>query len=174
MAQSLSRMHALIIGVSRYAHKMHSDIEGCVPDAIAMKRYLEQFLGVPEDNILCLLDEQATRRGIINAFFSHLINNTNIQYLDPIVVYFAGHGARVSSPFEWHSSDGLCGLILPHDASWSDIRQDVENDIPPSKRKYFVHGIHDRKLESLIHVLHGRVGDNIVSTILPEQTLRLI
>ncbi|KAF8596663.1 hypothetical protein BDV93DRAFT_480036, partial [Ceratobasidium sp. AG-I] len=123
--------------------------------------YLAQDLRVPQDQIVCLLDEQATRQGILDAFESHLINNANIKHSDPIVIYFAGHGARVAAPFGWHSSDGMCDIILPHDASWSDVRQDIANGISPAEREHFVHGIPDRTLGSLIYKIQAVKGDNI-------------
>ncbi|KAF8596660.1 hypothetical protein BDV93DRAFT_570816 [Ceratobasidium sp. AG-I] len=155
------KIHALVIGINKYAHKKHKDLKGCVPDAMAFMDYLTQDLGVPQDQIMCLLDKQATRKSILDAFQSHLINNVNIKHSDPIVVYFAGHAIRVSAPPEWHSSDGMCGLILPYDASWSDIREDIINDIPPSERQAFVHGIPNRMLRSLTYRLHELKGDNI-------------
>lgn len=74
-----------------------------------------------------------------------------------------GHGDSVAAPQEWHSSDGKCEMILPHDASWSDLRQDLEDGIAPAERKGFVHGIPDRTLGALIYRLHQAKGDNIVS-----------
>ncbi|KAF8598118.1 hypothetical protein BDV93DRAFT_609999 [Ceratobasidium sp. AG-I] len=157
-----SRIHALIIGINEYQHEKHKNLKGCVADAKAFMSYLIEDLRVPQDQILYLQDEQATRQGILNGFLSHLINNPNIERLDPIVIYFAGHGARVTAPPEWHSSDGMCELILPHDASWSDMRKDILTNVPPIERENFVHGIPDQTIRSLIHRLHELKGDNIV------------
>ncbi|KAF8596657.1 hypothetical protein BDV93DRAFT_563055 [Ceratobasidium sp. AG-I] len=156
-----SRIHALIIGINVYEHKGHKELKGCVPDAMAFMDYLTQDLGVPQDQIMCLLDKQATRKSILDAFQSHLINNVNIKHSDPIVVYFAGHGTRVAAPPEWHSNRGMCEMILPYDASWSNMREDIEKGIPPTERESFVHGIPDRTLGSLINKLHNLRGDNI-------------
>ena len=56
-------------------------------------------------------------------------------------------------------------MILPYDASWSNMREDTEKGTSPADREYFVHGIPDRTLGSLIYKLHARIGDNIVSIV---------
>lgn len=90
MSSNPSRIHALVIGINKYKHNKYRDLRGCVADANAIKHYLIQDLSVPEDQIVCLLDEQATRRGILDAFNSHLTCNPNIKCSDPIVIYFSG------------------------------------------------------------------------------------
>ncbi|KAF8595037.1 hypothetical protein BDV93DRAFT_457783, partial [Ceratobasidium sp. AG-I] len=152
---AIPRLHALIIGINEYKSPGR-DLGGCVTDAMSIFTYLKHNLSVPRTQMLCLLNEQATRQGIIDSFCSHLINNPNIKHSDPIVIYFAGHGDSVEAPAEWHSSDGKCEMILPHDASWSDL-----HDGPPAERKKFVHGIPDRTLGALIYKLHQVKGDNI-------------
>lgn len=90
MGSSLSRMHALIIASDKYKDTNYKQLKGCEADANAVKHYLTQNLLVPENQILCLINEQATRQGILEAFFSHLIQNSNIDHSDPILIYFAG------------------------------------------------------------------------------------
>lgn len=179
-SSTLSRTHAFIIGINKSESEEHKNLSGCVTDANSITQYLVQELHVPQEQILCLLDEQATRKGIIDGFRSHLIDNSNIKYSDPIVIYFAGeysagkdswvklmvwagHGAKVMAPEEWHSADRMCEMILPHDASWSDGREDFIKGIPATERKTFVHGIPDRTLGALIYKLYELKGDNIVS-----------
>ncbi|KAJ7893701.1 hypothetical protein B0H14DRAFT_2496216 [Mycena olivaceomarginata] len=45
-------------------------------------------------SILRLRNAQATRSGIVSAFYTHLIDNPAIRRDDPIIVFFAGHGAK--------------------------------------------------------------------------------
>jgi len=45
---------------------------------------------IPENHIVTLLDEQATRDAILSSFQTHLIQNNNIKHNDAIVIYFAG------------------------------------------------------------------------------------
>ncbi|KAF8596662.1 hypothetical protein BDV93DRAFT_454444, partial [Ceratobasidium sp. AG-I] len=143
---AIPRLHALIIGINEYKSPERKNLRGCVADAESIVAYLTHNLCVPHAQILCLLNEQATRQEIIDSFRSHLINNSTIKYSDPIIIYFAGHGDSVEAPAEWYSSDGKCEMILPYDASWS---------------YNFVHGIPDRTLGALISELHQAKGDNI-------------
>ncbi|KAF8598117.1 hypothetical protein BDV93DRAFT_451584, partial [Ceratobasidium sp. AG-I] len=158
---AIPRLHALIIGINKYKSPDRPNLHGCVADAESIITYLTHNLCVPQAQILCLLNEQATRQEILDSFRSHLINNSTIKHSDPIIIYFAGHGDSVAAPTEWYSSDGKCEMILPYDASWSDVREDIENGIPPDKRQNFVHGIPDRTLGALISELHQAKGDNI-------------
>ena len=185
---NFSRLHGLIIGVNNYASPHRTNLQGCVGDAKSILDYLVEKLHVPNDQLAFLIDHQATRKGIIDTFASHLINNPNIQPSDPILIYFAGtfkitielrkklniligHGDRLAAPREWHTSDGFCEMILPHDASEPTQREDVINEVSPAQSKNFTHGIPDRTLRALIYKLSQVKGDNIVSL---EQYSRLI
>ncbi|KAF8608026.1 hypothetical protein BDV93DRAFT_434690, partial [Ceratobasidium sp. AG-I] len=158
---TIPRLHALIIGINEYESPGRENLRGCVTDAMSMFSYLTRNLCTPRGQILCLLNEQATRQVIIDSFSSHLVNNPNINHSDPILIYFAGHGDSVAAPAEWYSSDGTCDMILPHDASWSNVQDDIENAAPPAKINNFVHGIPDRTIGALISKLHQVKGDNI-------------
>ncbi|KAF8607084.1 hypothetical protein BDV93DRAFT_519992 [Ceratobasidium sp. AG-I] len=158
---NLSRLHGLIIGVNHYVSPHRTNLNGCVGDAKSIMDYLIEKLHVPEDQLVLLFDHQATRKGIIDTFALHLISNPNINPLDPILIYFAGHGDRLAAPREWHTSDGFCEMILPHDASEPTQREDVINEVPPAQSKNFTHGIPDRTLRALIYKLSQVKGDNI-------------
>ncbi|QRW13587.1 ICE-like protease (caspase) p20 domain protein [Ceratobasidium sp. AG-Ba] len=144
-----SNLHGLVIGINKYKSPVRADLDGCVSDATSVLNYLVQDLGVPRGQILTLFDEEATREGIITAFWTHLIQNGNIKPSDPIVIYYAGHGESVLAPQEIYSSDGHWEFILPHDAS--TLNPDGS----------YIFGIPDRTLGALIYELHKEKGDNI-------------
>ncbi|KAG8690230.1 hypothetical protein FRC08_010595 [Ceratobasidium sp. 394] len=144
-----SNLHGLIIGINKYKSPNREDLSGCVADATSIADYLVEVLGVPRGQLLCLFDEQATRDGIINAFWTHLIQNKEIKPSDPIVIYFAGHGDSHPAPVGLYSTDGRWEFILPHDASiWN----------PDGTYNW---GIPDRTLGALIYQLSKAKGDNI-------------
>ncbi|QRV99047.1 ICE-like protease (caspase) p20 domain protein [Ceratobasidium sp. AG-Ba] len=143
------KIHGLIIGINKYKSPARADLDGCVSGAISVLNYLVQDLGVPRGQILTLFDEQATRDGIITAFWTHLIHNEDIKRSDPIVIYYAGHVNSLSAPQEIYSSDGHWEFILPHDAS----------TLYPDGS--YIFGIPDRTLGALIYVLQEHKGDNI-------------
>ncbi|KAG8701678.1 hypothetical protein FRC09_005200 [Ceratobasidium sp. 395] len=185
---NFSNIHALIIGVNKYISSVHHDLGGCVSDAKAVRALLTDRFGVPEENIECLFDEQATRKGILGAFRKHLIQNEKIQPGDPILVYFSGHGDHQVAPAEWHASEGMTELILPHDVGWDEGLSTNSNITPSNSQlesnnrdvdanasrsdpnKDYKHGIPDRTLAALLYQLSKAKGDNIVSSVRRKTT----
>ncbi|KAG8735306.1 hypothetical protein FRC10_010756 [Ceratobasidium sp. 414] len=144
-----SNLHGLIIGINKYKSPNREDLTGCVADATSIFNYLVEVLRVPQNQLLCLFDEQATRDGIITAFWTHLIQNKNIKPSDPIVIYFAGHGDTQPAPLGLYSTDGRWEFILPHDASVWNLDGTYNWGIP------------DKTLGALIYQLSKEKGDNI-------------
>ena len=129
---------------------------GAVPDADAMRDYLQNDLGVPSSQIRNLRNNVATRDAIIDGIKAFLLND-QIKEGDPILIYYAGHGELADTPKEWlvWNTDKI-ELLVPYDHSSLDCNP--------------IHGIPDRTLEVLISHLASKKGDNIVrqSFILPE------
>ncbi|QRW19851.1 ICE-like protease (caspase) p20 domain protein [Rhizoctonia solani] len=99
-----SNLHALIIGINKYL--CHIQLQGAVNDASLFKSYLLNDLLVPEAQITTLFDEQATRAEIIRAF-QNLATDAQINYNDPIVIYYAGHGAEIQPPPSRYDAHGV-------------------------------------------------------------------
>ncbi len=80
-------------------------LRGCVADALIMEEYLVDDLLVPRERIQRLLGPARygdtstdvssipSRANIISLLLS-LTTNPNIEYGDPIIIFFAGHGSR--------------------------------------------------------------------------------
>jgi len=79
----------LIIGVEDYAHLPRVDYAR--KDALVIKEYFNKILRVPEENIIYLIDSDATKARI-NGYLKKFISN-NISKETTLYVYFAGHGA---------------------------------------------------------------------------------
>ena len=143
-----SRIFALIIGVNKYTNDDVLDLRGAVSDARAIESYLKNELGVDESHIRMLLDEDATRKGIIDSLVA-LRDNDNIQFGEAILIYYAGHGQEVPAPDGWatESKENLIQSIVP---------QDFDEDKG-------IHVIPDRTFGWLIEDIMGKRGDNIVS-----------
>lgn len=102
MAGSGSR--ALVIGVDRYPRlPARSQLTGCVNDAIAVHSFLVERLGIPLDRIELALSVAEGRAApacreataeLVRAAFTSLV--AAAQPDDEVIVYFAGHGARIS------------------------------------------------------------------------------
>ena len=140
------KLFALIIGINYYDNVR--SLRGAVPDALSVKRYLEDSLKVPSGQIHTLLGESASRAAIINAFLSFR-DDGRIEEGDPILIYYAGHGSQIASP------EGEVGsklqVLLPQDYC--------------ARREKYVPVITDRTIGALIAQIAQKKGDNIVRLI---------
>lgn len=137
-----------MIGINNY--QTQRKLKGAVSDADAFATYLSKDLQVPEGRIMNLRDDRATRVEIIKAFKS-LQTNTTIQYNDPIVIYYAGHGASIPAPVGWEVGKANIEALVPQDVGLNDSCGSL---IPP---------IPDRTVSALLSDLARSKGDNIVS-----------
>jgi Caspase domain len=125
-------------------------LKGAVPDADAMQEYLEYDLKVPKSRIRNLRDTQATRAAIISELRA-LAVNSYINLNDPILIYYAGHGAEVTPPVGWEAggAGSKTQMLIPHD--YHTTADNCE-----------VYGIPDRSIAVLLDRISKKKGDNIV------------
>ncbi len=118
LAQPTRRKLALIVGINEYADPKQN-LRGCVNDAILQRQLLIHRFGFNPDDIVMLLDEDATREGMLTAFEEHLIDQAKPG--DVAVFHFSGHGSLVSDPDPIYrdaaTGRGLAGTIVPTDGS---------------------------------------------------------
>ncbi|KIJ41388.1 hypothetical protein M422DRAFT_108764, partial [Sphaerobolus stellatus SS14] len=138
-------MFALIIGIDSYPKT--TKLKGAVNDAQAFRKYLVDYLHVPDSkrNLTLLLNEKATKANIIKNLRALQINS-QINYGDPILIFFAGHGAEANPPHEWESKDKI-QLILPYDYALEPLQ--------------FMNVIADRVFGALLNDICRAKGDNI-------------
>lgn len=80
---------AVVIGIENYRDVPQAEFT--VRDAKIMKEYLIRVMGFPEENIVTLLNERATKgdiEGYINAWLKR-----NVEKDSAVFIYYAGHGA---------------------------------------------------------------------------------
>ncbi|VDB86215.1 unnamed protein product [Peniophora sp. CBMAI 1063] len=148
--RSGSRLHALIIGISRYERH---PLRGAASDADAMHACLRDKFNVPEHQITILRDEEATRDAIIQELTAMRTRRT-IDKNDPILFYFAGYGTSLWPPnvsgwfISRENSDEKMRAIVPYDSLFIDRAKCV----PP---------ILDRTLATLLFNVMEDKGDNI-------------
>ena len=144
-----SHLFALIIGINEYESRDIPNLVGAVPDADAMRYYLQEHLGVPSSQITDLRNSKATRAAIIDGIEAFSLSN-EIKVGDPILIYYAGHGGSADTPKGWEiGGSGKIELLVPYDHS------SLKGGNPK-------HGIPDRTLGSLLSHLASKKGDNIV------------
>jgi hypothetical protein len=147
-------LFALIIGIDEYASPEVCNLEGAVADALAVKKYLEEDLGIPASQIRLLLNAEATRRAIIQEL-NNLVTDQRIHRGDPIFVYYAGHGSEADAPKDWKPGGAKIQMLIPH-----DLRTNVD-----SRGTY---GIPDRTISALLSHIAKKWGDNIVCLPIPH------
>ena len=111
----------LSVGVDKYKNPAVNDLQGCVRDAELLQSVFRTQFGVPPENILALIDEQADGEAIVSAFRSHLTENArkwkekkDDSPSPAFVFHFAGHGSvcrdKTQTPNTFDES------TLPYDA----------------------------------------------------------
>ncbi|MCB0843090.1 MAG: caspase family protein [Bacteroidetes bacterium] len=150
-----SKLYALIIGINTYQASNISPLRGCVADATNMQAYLQKdfvkhkFAEAP--SIKSLINEQATKKNILEAFESHLGQATS---KDVAFFYFAGHGIREKTDihvFKEDEFDGNISSLTCHDTDpWAH-----------ADGKFA--GISDRELRFFIHQLYSRTQTRIIT-----------
>jgi tetratricopeptide (TPR) repeat protein len=83
------RKHALLVGINKYSNKDLMPVQGAVNDVLAFKGALITKLGFKEENITVLVDYDATRSAILDAF-KKLIE---VAHDEPALFFFAGNGS---------------------------------------------------------------------------------
>jgi hypothetical protein len=83
--------HALLIGIQQYSAPGLNPLDGPVNDIALMRELLETRFRVPKENIVTLIDAQATHTGIQKAFA------TLAERVDPgdfVYIHYSGHGSQ--------------------------------------------------------------------------------
>ncbi|KZV66364.1 hypothetical protein PENSPDRAFT_612749, partial [Peniophora sp. CONT] len=145
-------IHALLIGIDCYESDELDDLHGAVSGAEAVGEYLRHNLRVPANQIVFLHNGRATRRTIISQIQSFSTLET-LRRGDPILIYFAGHGAAIASTSSTYDEiERIIPTIFPYDYTTGGDRAS--------------RAISSRNLDALLSELagvssYGGKGDNI-------------
>ena len=82
--------YAIVIGIEQYRQKLPK-ADFAVADAKMVTEYLTKLMGYPEENIVTLTNEYATKSDFEKYFERWLLNNTEKD--STVFVYYSGHGA---------------------------------------------------------------------------------
>ena len=86
-----NKSHALIIGINEYQNT--SPLSYAVNDASTFVEVLTKQFGFAEDNIILLLDNEATHDNIYQRYMSYTMDGTNRE--DRLIVFDAVHGHTI-------------------------------------------------------------------------------
>ncbi|THU91191.1 hypothetical protein K435DRAFT_909329, partial [Dendrothele bispora CBS 962.96] len=139
---------ALVIGINEYLDLGIKNLNGAVADADSIRDFLVQDLGVPQEQIKDLRNEEATGTAI-ETEIRNLSNNPAIEKNSAILIFYAGHGAQMPAPANWPTRDGKIQMLVPHDFTLDGSDDDRGQ------------GVLDVKLCSLLEELASKKGNNI-------------
>ena len=116
---------ALLIGIDEYADPRIADLEAPVKDVKAVRAVLETRYGFAPAHITTLLNEQASRAGIIDTLYRL---QKEVGTDDSLFIYYAGHGQYE----EDRGRDGRAtqhGWWVPADADPKRPSSFIDNEI---------------------------------------------
>lgn len=118
LKQSYEVSRALIVGINQY--QRFPPLEYAVSDAEEVKDILVNELGFEAENVIYLIDGEATKSNILKSFLSFTSDNVKID--DRLFVFFAGHGCTKAG------LRGEVGYLVPFDADIKDYSSFIRWD----------------------------------------------
>jgi WD40 repeat protein len=134
--------YAVVVGLSRFRAPDIAPLQLTVADAKAFYEFLTspQGGGFPKDNVRLLLDAEATRVNIEDAFKNFLPRNAGRD--DTVVMFFAGHGTP-DIDLTGRADDGMEKYLVPYDA---DLEKIAATCIPMSNFTEIFGSIRSRRV----------------------------
>jgi len=107
-SDSTQNQHALVVGIDKYRYIAHKNLNGTVNDAKVIESALRNA-GIPTQ---MLLDEQATRSAVVQAW-CNMVMNANVG--DTLIFTYAGHGGQQRDTAPIDEDDGQDETLMLHD-----------------------------------------------------------
>lgn len=127
---------AVIVGINHYTAPTSkvSTLEGACNDAKIFKRLLIKN-GFKAKNIFLLLDENATKKGILTAL-KEVQKKLKKGRGDKFFYFHAGHGSKLTDIKNPYSDLSKTAVLLPYDVNTSDAYSFIitQNDLAPHFR----------------------------------------
>lgn len=113
---------AVLVGIDLYRHLSGSNLAGCANDARLWAKVLREEFGFSPAGIRMVLNEDATRAGILGAL-DELAAQTREG--DVAVFFYSGHGSSVRDP---RKHDLRAETLVPHDSRRGAPASDITED----------------------------------------------
>jgi hypothetical protein len=107
---------AIVIGINQY--QKAQNLKYAVNDARAFKDYLKDYVGIPDERIFYLANQDATKSKIESLLGTTIKRKASKD--DTVIIFYAGHGAVEPDPSNL-DGDGFEKYLLPHDADLEDL-----------------------------------------------------
>ena len=145
LAQPARQKFALLVGINQYSPDRTGcqPLDGCVTDVELQHQLLAYRFGFRWENIYTLVNDQATRSGIEDAFFSHLL--PQVQPDDLVVIHFSGYGSTIALGNQRpQPSFVLVDSVFPWDA------QTPIQDLPQDTLRLLVQGLPTQRVVTVL------------------------
>lgn len=158
---------AVIVGINDYLHfdgVANGDLLGAVNDARSMADVLMARWGFPAENVLMLVDADASRASIEEALRNWL--PSRVRPGDVALFFFAGHGSQVID-LDGDEDDGLDETITP----WDVLPTSAENDITDDDLREWLAGIRTDELVVVLDACHSGTATRALSSSMRPRSL---
>ena len=143
------KRRALLIGIDDYQHV--SKLKGPVNDAASMAAFVRSTMGFRDADVRMLLNEEATRAGILGAIEEWLVKGTRAG--DDVFLYFSGHGFQRQDQ-NGDEADGLDETLIPVDAYVDDHRL-VRNMVADDEVAALLDRLEERRVWVVVDACHA-------------------
>lgn len=106
----------LAVGINEFKFLSGSNLRGCVYDAEMQSWMWQKYYGFPKSSILMLLNEQATREAVLDAY---QWINADYSTLDEFAIIESSHGTTVPD-LSGDEPTGLDSALCCHDCYFDD------------------------------------------------------
>jgi Caspase domain/Domain of unknown function (DUF4384) len=130
---------ALLIGINKYRGVPR--LQGSLNDIETMRQVLLTRWGFTERNIRLLIDEQATREGMLTAL-NQFVKDTGPQ--DTVYIHYSGHGSQVKDLNGDEQDDHLDETLVPQDGRTGTVPDITDDELDaifgklPTKNAFIV------------------------------------
>ena len=107
---------AIVIGINQYQNARN--LKYAINDAQAFRDYLKDYVGISDERIFYLADQDATKTKIESLLGTTIKRKASKD--DTVIIFYAGHGAVEPDPLN-QDGDGFEKYLLPHDADLEDL-----------------------------------------------------
>ncbi len=115
---------ALLIGINKY--KAVPKLQGSLNDIETMRQILTSRWGFPPAHITVVIDEAATRAGMVAAI-EHFVKETGPN--DTVYFHYSGHGSQVEDLNGDEPDDHLDETLVPQDGRTGDVRDITDDEL---------------------------------------------
>jgi hypothetical protein len=161
LAQPTRRKLALLVGINQYPESVcdyiskGSALSGCLTDVELQQELLVHRFGFQPNDILTLTDEAATRQGIEDAFFQHLVQQAKPD--DVVLFHFSGLGSQI----QVEGAATHQRSLVPIDGFLPTADAPIIHDLPEETLLLLLQSLPSAQVITVLDTCYTSVGRNL-------------